>query len=188
MCGGDPPRAKGRFDHVATKLQLPFPDAEPYRLLKVATEVFMMAHCGVVIGETDQTDIALGDDAEQPRRWLTLTSLRSPSPALDAEEELRLPGLTDQRVRSRDLWDGVPEAIGQDQHDPVPGHHPAQAWRPAICGPACLRRPAVLRNSAQEAHQALPAGADLELLARGRHAGPDHERAELAIPEPARTT
>jgi hypothetical protein len=28
---------------------LPFPDIEPYRLLKVATEVFMMAFCGCVV-------------------------------------------------------------------------------------------------------------------------------------------
>jgi hypothetical protein len=28
---------------------LPFPDIEPYRLLKVATEVFMMAHCGCFV-------------------------------------------------------------------------------------------------------------------------------------------
>src|SRR5437763_6843708 len=33
---------------------LPFPDAEPYRLLKTATEVFMMAHCGVAI-EPEET-------------------------------------------------------------------------------------------------------------------------------------
>ena len=35
-----------------------FPDAEPYRLLKVATEVFMMANAGVVIGEDDAQTIA----------------------------------------------------------------------------------------------------------------------------------
>jgi len=38
---------------TATDLQrgraLPFPDIEPYRLLKVATEVFMMAQCGCVV-------------------------------------------------------------------------------------------------------------------------------------------
>ena len=44
MCGE---RAATRAEPGSTtssaKLRLPFPDAEPYRLLKVATEVFMMA-------------------------------------------------------------------------------------------------------------------------------------------------
>ena len=116
MCGGDPPRAKGRFDHVKTKLQLPFPDAEPYRLLKVATEVFMMAHCGVVIGETDQIDRLEKTSA---------TSLADPhfaalgDPALDAEEELRLPGLTDPAGQISDLWDQYLKAIGQG-HSTIP--------------------------------------------------------------------
>jgi hypothetical protein len=51
MCGGNPPRALGRFAKLNASVQLTFPDAEPYRLLKVATEVFMMASCGVIIDE-----------------------------------------------------------------------------------------------------------------------------------------
>src|SRR5215470_2028848 len=47
MCGA--PQG-ARFSQVNQRVQLPFPDAEPYRLLRVATEVFMMANCGVVIG------------------------------------------------------------------------------------------------------------------------------------------
>ena len=34
---------------------LPFPDIEPYRLLKIATEVFLTVHCGVSIPQTDPT-------------------------------------------------------------------------------------------------------------------------------------
>jgi len=58
MGGSTPPGGRGRFGRVSASLQLPFPDAEPYRLLKVATEVFMMANTGVVIGQTkDDLDI-----------------------------------------------------------------------------------------------------------------------------------
>src|SRR5215467_14122716 len=54
MCGDEPDsRAGFNRGRAATNLQanrsLPFPDIEPYRLLKVATEVFMMAHCGCVV-------------------------------------------------------------------------------------------------------------------------------------------
>jgi hypothetical protein len=48
----------GRSRTAASELRksrsLPFPDIEPYRLLKVATEVFMMAHCGCVPGPITQ--------------------------------------------------------------------------------------------------------------------------------------
>jgi hypothetical protein len=54
MCGDLPTTFAGVARNVAVQnLQahraLPFPDVEPYRLLKVATEVFMMAHCGCVV-------------------------------------------------------------------------------------------------------------------------------------------
>src|SRR6516164_3533729 len=35
-------RAQREFRQINRKVRLAFPDAEPYRLLKVATEVFMM--------------------------------------------------------------------------------------------------------------------------------------------------
>ena len=56
MCGTSPRttalpgRAQKEFPRIDRSVNLTFPDAEPYRLLKVATEVFMMANCGVVIG------------------------------------------------------------------------------------------------------------------------------------------
>ena len=43
-------RASEEFRHIDRRVQLTFQDAEPYRLLKVATEVFMMANAGVAIG------------------------------------------------------------------------------------------------------------------------------------------
>lgn len=62
MCADDPPPAKqtktGQTDPhlkltgaLRRARALPFPDVEPYRLLKVATEVFLMVHCGVVIDQ-----------------------------------------------------------------------------------------------------------------------------------------
>src|SRR5262249_52815000 len=55
-------RAENAFNRIDRTVQLAFPDAEPYRLLKVATEVFMMANAGVVIGEDEE------DDARRLRR------------------------------------------------------------------------------------------------------------------------
>src|SRR5690349_6984358 len=46
MGGQTPARAPDRFNKVNAQIGLAFPDAEPYRLLKVATEVFMMANTG----------------------------------------------------------------------------------------------------------------------------------------------
>ncbi len=48
------PRAKKEFNRINQRVQLTFQDAEPYRLLKVATEVFMMANAGVSIGPGNQ--------------------------------------------------------------------------------------------------------------------------------------
>jgi hypothetical protein len=59
--------------NLAGRRALPFPDAEPYRLLKVATEVFMMANCGVNLGPATTPpsspptagDVILGSDPEE---------------------------------------------------------------------------------------------------------------------------
>ena len=56
MCGAQPASRAGADRAAAARSlrpyrALPFPDIEPYRLLKVATEVFMMASCGVVINQ-----------------------------------------------------------------------------------------------------------------------------------------
>jgi hypothetical protein len=57
MGGSQPPRAGKRFAKLKEAVQLTFPDAEPYRLLKVASEVFMMASCGVIIDEDAAGDV-----------------------------------------------------------------------------------------------------------------------------------
>jgi hypothetical protein len=54
MCGPmDPENPAGDVENAVSRLRagrsLPFPDVEPYRLLKVATEVFMMAFCGCIV-------------------------------------------------------------------------------------------------------------------------------------------
>ena len=81
MGGHHPHRARNTFDNVNKQVKLTFPDAEPYRLLKVATEVFMMANTGVVIGEHDEERGTSFADADFKRLG------RQP---LSAEEELRL--------------------------------------------------------------------------------------------------
>jgi hypothetical protein len=47
----------GTFTRANSRVKLSFPDAEPYRLLKVATEVFLMANCGVDIGPRHSHDL-----------------------------------------------------------------------------------------------------------------------------------
>ena len=113
MCGGNPLRAQGRFDHIKAKLQLPFPDAEPYRLLKVATEVFMMAHCGVVIGETDQNLASTSVTSLANADFDLLTD-----DALAAEEELRLLSLTSPAAQISNQWQQYLKVIGQDKTIP----------------------------------------------------------------------
>jgi len=79
-------RAQGSFSRVNPRVQLTFPDAEPYRLLKVATEVFMMATCGVIIdqnaaGSVSPTNLEEAYDA---------IDQAGPSAAFAEEEQLRL--------------------------------------------------------------------------------------------------
>jgi hypothetical protein len=114
MCGQPPPRAQGRFDHARAKLQLPFPDAEPYRLLKVATEVFMMANCGVVIGQNednlDTTHRARFENAD----FSSLTA----DDTLAVEEQLRLLRSTSASPHVDQQWQDYLVRIGQDRTIP----------------------------------------------------------------------
>jgi hypothetical protein len=82
MGGLGPARAHKKFHEINNRVRLPFPDAEPYRLLKVATEVFLMANCGVVIGESEEErgkDLASEDFSAIGR-----------SQSLSEEEQIRL--------------------------------------------------------------------------------------------------
>lgn len=57
MCADDPAAGRTRGEEEGRRQKgllrgaraLPFPDVEPYRLLKIATEVFLTVHCGVLI-------------------------------------------------------------------------------------------------------------------------------------------
>jgi hypothetical protein len=61
LCGDDTPDEAGpriragldRHGRLIRYKSLPFPDVEAYRLLKVATEVFMMVHCGADLADLD---------------------------------------------------------------------------------------------------------------------------------------
>ena len=84
MGGAPPPRAQGILSRVNAAVRLAFPDAEPYRLLKVATEVFMMASCGVIIDENEAGTI--------PSTTLegAVFPGQGSDPAFEDEEQLRL--------------------------------------------------------------------------------------------------
>jgi hypothetical protein len=104
MCGSGPaglptPRAKKEFSRINRKVNLTFPDAEPYRLLKVATEVFMMANCGVVIDATSATSLYHADFTP------LLGSATTPADtALQLEEQLRLLRSVTTNPNIQDLW------------------------------------------------------------------------------------
>ena len=51
------------IETIGARRSLPFPDIEPYRLLKVATEVFLMASSGVVLEDQDFSDLSVQDAA-----------------------------------------------------------------------------------------------------------------------------
>jgi len=66
MCGRplpddptSPPTASDqtRLEELLDRKSLPFPDVETYRLMKIATEVFLMVNCGVFIRPQDITKI-----------------------------------------------------------------------------------------------------------------------------------
>jgi hypothetical protein len=74
MCGESPGPAN-RFDvkHATHKLRkverrtaLPFPNVDRYRLLKAATEVFLMVHCGVDLD--DFSDVDLDEESRRLNR------------------------------------------------------------------------------------------------------------------------
>ena len=190
------PRASKEFSRINQRVQLTFQDAEPYRLLKVATEVFMMANAGVSIGPGGQP---VSSGQLQPGGGDYATDLQGPNfPGIDMyDEELRiLQSFTPADLQNE--WSsylqpltttpasGPPKTIEtipylydivQFKLNGVPIRPGNEAYAASSAFYGILQ---------QEADPALPARADLELLARGRHAGPDDERDELAVPEPAR--
>lgn len=63
---------------VKRRTALPFPNVDRYRLLKAATEVFMMTHCGVDLGDFSRVDLD-----EESRR------LNRPVEQADLEAQMR---------------------------------------------------------------------------------------------------
>jgi hypothetical protein len=114
MCGSGPaglptPRAKKEFTRINNKINLTFPDAEPYRLLKVATEVFMMANCGVVIGQNLQGSIS-STALENANFNPYAAGPPSAAQALSDEEQLRLLQPYDPNSLNTE-WQGYLEPI-----------------------------------------------------------------------------
>lgn len=63
------------YDHLLTRRFLPFTDTDAYRVLKVATEAFVMVNCGVFTGENgpdDDSGVIAGLDDYLQRRDLPL--------------------------------------------------------------------------------------------------------------------
>jgi hypothetical protein len=50
-------RARHRLHKVKRRMALPFPNVDRYRVLKAATEVFLMTHCGVELRDFDRVDL-----------------------------------------------------------------------------------------------------------------------------------
>ena len=95
MGGRRPERAGGTFNTIDGRVRLAFPDAEPYRLLKVATEVFLMANTGVVIGEEE------ADETRSLRR-ADFEAIRAGT--LSEQEGIRLQRSTDDPPGVGEQW------------------------------------------------------------------------------------
>ena len=118
LCGDEHPRVRGTNDrrgyehelHALSNIALPFPGVDAYRLLKVATEVFLMLHCGVrkICTPTGFHD---AHDAHDGERCLPIN--------LD-EERARLghdPLATHPRTATlEDLWENYLQSINGSKH------------------------------------------------------------------------
>jgi hypothetical protein len=82
MCAGQLPPSLSAYSQIDQRVDLAFPDAEPYRLLRVASEVFMMANCGVVVGSRPP-------NANQQLEHADFSQLTS-NPQIAEQELLRL--------------------------------------------------------------------------------------------------
>ena len=156
------PAKQDRYDRLRHERFLPFTDAEAYRLLKVATEAFVVVNCGVALStfKFDPNDLdyvlrRIGKSVELDSLWTRYLSDVNGTP------NATLPYLALIRDKLKDV---------QAQEHNLPCHR---------------RRPArqLLRNTAGQAHESLPARADLVVLARGGHARADGERHHAAVPE-----
>ena len=121
MCADDPgtgrtrgeEEARGRKALLRGARSLPFPDVEPYRLLKVATEVFLTVHCGVLIG-VDREDSQIARAA---------TTILDGQPLDDKRQEeenaryYRTLGATE----IFDAWDKYRVKVGRRHEPPEPG-------------------------------------------------------------------
>jgi hypothetical protein len=100
---GDLLKLTGRLRHARA---LPFPDVEPYRLLKVATEVFLMVHCGVLIEQGEVND---------------KTPLPDSFKNLDVDEEIARYYRTLDKDEILKAWRDYREAVGHKREPHEPG-------------------------------------------------------------------
>jgi hypothetical protein len=68
-------RISHRLRKVKRRTALPFPNVDRYRLLKAVTEVFLMTHCGVDIG--DFSDVDLDEEGRRLNRQVQAGDLES---------------------------------------------------------------------------------------------------------------
>jgi hypothetical protein len=110
MCAGKLTPSLSAYSQIDQRVQLAFPDAEPYRLLRVATEVFMMANCGVVVGSrpvgASQTldsanfGATVTDPQLAEQELLRLLRSTSANPTIDAQWTEYLQQYTDRNALS----------------------------------------------------------------------------------------
>ena len=154
------PAAGKAFSKLLQRRFLPFTDTDAYRVLKVATEAFVVVNCGVFTGDTvfegeagvlaDLVDYLDRRDLPRP----------GPEPFLEKVDGLRiLPYLAIIRRKLPDV--PINDAIARQRS----------------------RSRSVRRLHPREAPQPLPARADLVVLARRGDAGPDDERDRAAVSE-----
>ena len=170
---GEPQRDAFQAAHQSPRHALPFPDVESYRLLKAATEAFLMVDCGVALdpASSSTTWRSTPDRARRPLGLAPATRGRAVRgrPRDDVRES------TTASRRSRDA------AVPRARPPQLPEVRLDRQRRTRAAGRALLRDPRA-RSSRN------PCFLELiwSLLARGGDARPDDERDQHALPEPAR--
>ena len=184
FCGGQPPTpgfeakrfgAKNlEYKDLLTKRFLPFTDSDAYRVVKAATEAFVMVNCGVLQGKDRllQAFDRVRDNAYLDRRDL-------PTPPNELSEVFNDEYLVSVNRNGGVLPYVLPYlAVIRKKLPDIPIK--SIAFEDAVPGRACRQ---LLRDIARETRQPLPVGTHLVLLARRRDARANGERHYPALPE-----
>jgi hypothetical protein len=117
LCGGEAPEGNDLLQQLLRTRALPFPDMDAYRVLKIATEAFMLVNCGVRVDTTTEQDLQrpfrgidpreerqrLGFEEQIESLWQEYISSRDGDRVTGEEELALLPYLAVIRLKLGDV-------------------------------------------------------------------------------------